>query len=563
MSVKGSSSSTTTRTATALVGEIDKNIKYKTIEPFTGERNKLTGFLLQLRLYVKFNGERFRSETEQVLWAVTLLEGKAIHWIEGFLEDYLQNTNALGEIKEDKMEDTTVKIFKTWNGFLEEIKVNFGVMDERKEAERAIESLRQKGSATSYTRDFQRYSTRTEWGDEALRYQYRKGLKDFVKDELLRTGHSTDTLESLITAACEIDNAWYERSMEKKGKYDPDYKRMGEGRNRTQRSYNVGRGDPMELDATGPSEPKKWTLEEKRKLMDERKCFNCGRPGHMARNCKTSRGRGQGRRGQLNATSRRDYSGPMQINATGWKPADEEEFVQVTQSLDAMNFVRTAGDDASTDGHSTSTDDSDPALTEEEIRTAQIMAGQETAYKFYMESQDRQTEGFLRTQFRYGRIAKEPMDASMKRRFLEDKLLVMSNYRYEILCLQSAIEGQTSEHADAEQLGINRSQQYQDKMAMNQNLLPVIKEEIEKSRREKKAIHEELETLRENENVARIDHPRHAELAWSFCYTDSCSIHRSSKEGAGYWPTKKRPVYWGKTTISTTAPLEAAEQSKN
>jgi hypothetical protein len=40
------------------------------------------------------------------------------------------------------------------------------------------------------------------------------------------------------------------------------------------------------------------------------------------------------------------------------------------------------------------------------------------------------------------------------------------------------------------------------------------------------------------------DHPRHVELAWSFCYTDSCSIHRSSKEGSGYWPRKRKPVYW-------------------
>jgi hypothetical protein len=48
-----------------LVREIDKNLKYNSIEAFTGERNKLHGCLLQLRMYVKFNGERFRSETEQ------------------------------------------------------------------------------------------------------------------------------------------------------------------------------------------------------------------------------------------------------------------------------------------------------------------------------------------------------------------------------------------------------------------------------------------------------------------------------------------------------------------
>ena len=267
MSVKGDSASTVSRNTKpkdkdALVGEIDKNIKYKTIDPFTGERNKLQGFILQLRLYVKFNGDRFRSETERVLWAVTLLEGKAMNWIEGFLEDYLENTNEEGQINLRKMEATTIKIFQTWDGFLQEIRANFGIMDERREAERAIESLKQKGSAVSYTRDFQRYSTKTEWGDEALKFQYRKGLKDFVKDELIRYSGSTDSFEDLIKAACEIDNQWYERNMEKKGKYDPNYRRMGDIRQGHRRYHD--RGDPMELDATEQWNPsgRTWTTNE-------------------------------------------------------------------------------------------------------------------------------------------------------------------------------------------------------------------------------------------------------------------------------------------------------------
>ena len=96
-STMGSTIGTTPTSSTperpALVGEIDKNLKYKSIEAFNGERNQLHEFLLQLRLYIKFNGDRFRSETEQVLWAVTLLEGKALNWIEGFLEDYLVWSN--------------------------------------------------------------------------------------------------------------------------------------------------------------------------------------------------------------------------------------------------------------------------------------------------------------------------------------------------------------------------------------------------------------------------------------------------------------------------------------
>ena len=56
-----------------------------------------------------------------------------------------------------------------------------------------------------------------------------------------------DTLKTLIEAACKIDNNWYKRNMEKKGKYNPNYKKMGKGRNC--RNHFKGYGDLMKLDA--------------------------------------------------------------------------------------------------------------------------------------------------------------------------------------------------------------------------------------------------------------------------------------------------------------------------
>jgi hypothetical protein len=313
-SVVGSSTAASNREP--VVGEIDKHLKYKSVEPFTGERNRLQGFLLQLRVFATFNKERFRSETEKVLWAITLLEGKALQWVEGFLADYLDNVEESGRINGD-MDDTTKTIFGSWDGFLQEIKSNFGVMDEQREAERAIESLRQKGSATAYTREFQRFSTKTDWGDEALRYTYRRGLKDSVKDELVRYTGRTDSLELLIKAACEIDNAWYERTMERKGKYDPDYRRTGEGRmrhDRTQRRGHQSYGDPMEIDAAFHKPA--FQDKKKQQQFQDKLCFNCGKPGHIARNCK---GGNRLPRKQMNATwktGRGGYQRTEQMNAT-------------------------------------------------------------------------------------------------------------------------------------------------------------------------------------------------------------------------------------------------------
>ena len=45
---------------------------------------------------------------------------------------------------------------------------------------------------------------------------YYRGLKDNVKDELLRYRAAQDTLERLIKAAIEVDDKLYERAIEKR-----------------------------------------------------------------------------------------------------------------------------------------------------------------------------------------------------------------------------------------------------------------------------------------------------------------------------------------------------------
>lgn len=73
--------------------------------------------------------------------------------------------------------------------------MNFGVINEKKEAERAIKALQQKKSATAYIREFQKYSTRTEWGEEALIYAYRKSFKNFIKNKLLYYNRKIEIFE--------------------------------------------------------------------------------------------------------------------------------------------------------------------------------------------------------------------------------------------------------------------------------------------------------------------------------------------------------------------------------
>ena len=87
----------------------------------------------------------------------------------------------------------------------------------------------------------------------------------------------------------------------------------------------------MELDATV-----RQTLspQEKEKRIKQRLCFNCGKEGHMARNCKQGRRPNKqfGRRNELNATMQARYHGTMQLNATLQEPVDGIADIEIKES---------------------------------------------------------------------------------------------------------------------------------------------------------------------------------------------------------------------------------------
>lgn len=60
------------------------------------------------------------------------------------------------------------------------------------------------------------HAVKTGWDDAALRTMYYRGLKDNVKDELMRIGNTPESLEQLSRAAINIDDKLYERSQEKR-----------------------------------------------------------------------------------------------------------------------------------------------------------------------------------------------------------------------------------------------------------------------------------------------------------------------------------------------------------
>jgi hypothetical protein len=284
------------------------------------------------------------------------------------------------------------------------------------------------------------------------------------------------------------------------------------------------------------------TPEDKRRLTRDRLCFKCEKPGHIARNCRSGDGSCQnnGRRGKL-STARGGYKNPMKLNAILREPSTGDELEEIIQSLEAVNFVEAPGDNVNSDLTDSEESSTYSEMTKEEYMTVQILTGAERAEKFYENVKEGYWINVARTEVNFGEAESNSQQLVACR---TNELNYLKNFRAQVFHLVQAVKQQVNDIESARVLGLQRSQQYKDQLASNVEYLPKLEKQYRIINTLSNIKEDQLKGLQEAENVARTDHPRHSELAWSFCYTNSCPIHRSTKEGSGYWPKKKKPVYW-------------------
>jgi hypothetical protein len=137
--------------------------------------------------------------------AVSYMRGQAYQWIRPRVQQAIVD----GDEGKDRM-------FKNFDSVRNEVKAIYGLSNEQQVAIRSIQHVRQKMSAAAYTAKFKEYSSKTGWDDKALLTMYYRGLKDNVKDELMHSSAKQNTLDSMSKIAIELDDALYERAMEKR-----------------------------------------------------------------------------------------------------------------------------------------------------------------------------------------------------------------------------------------------------------------------------------------------------------------------------------------------------------
>jgi hypothetical protein len=249
-------------------------------DKFSGtDRSKFRTYIAQCRLVFRANPHKFNTDTKQVTYACSYLDGIAFQWYQ----------NAL-ELDEDPV------WFDNWSLFKNELQSQFGEVNVEASAERNIRLLNMKHNdqITTYITKFHTYSNNLSWNDEALVSEFRRGLAGRIKDELQHIDHENWTLNDLEHRCLKIDYRYWERQSEKWNETSdrrvvtestttqktfssshkhPRDKRSGD-RSTTYRetsSKPVNTDKPLPLDKSGH-----LTADERQRRIDHHLCSYCG-----------------------------------------------------------------------------------------------------------------------------------------------------------------------------------------------------------------------------------------------------------------------------------------------
>jgi hypothetical protein len=236
---------------------------------FDGTRSNCRNFINQVSLIFQLQPQRYPNDKTKTCFIGTLLSGTALSWFSPLLE---KDSPLLSDL----------------SLFFQEFQQAFGDFDRATTAANELRSLRQGSqSASEYAAKFRQISVDLQWGEAALIDQFRRGLRDDVKD-LLLTMPIPSSLQEAVAFSVRCDNRLSERKLEK---------RIGFGNYQQYNSGNNNGPAPMEIDATKQNAPtfhRKLSNEEKARRRSLNLCLYCGGPGHIAEHCKVKK-TGQGK----------------------------------------------------------------------------------------------------------------------------------------------------------------------------------------------------------------------------------------------------------------------------
>jgi hypothetical protein len=184
-----------------------------------------------------------------------------------------------------KAEAAVVDMFHDYSAFETQMRQMFAPINEERKNRDEIKRLKQLGSAVAYSAKFKALAALVPWDETYLREAYYNGLKDEVKDEVSKILTPPTKLNEYIQLAVQIDEALYSRRQEKKGKGRSN-NQSNQGKKRQEQNSNTSWGTHAGLIEIGNLEQGKNKEKKPRRNTRNNGCFNCGKKGYFARDCR-------------------------------------------------------------------------------------------------------------------------------------------------------------------------------------------------------------------------------------------------------------------------------------
>jgi hypothetical protein len=266
-------------------GEI---LKLAKPELYDGNPVKLREFLTSLQQYFMYFPRTLGTDHAKAQFAVTRLTGTARTWFQPIIDQYMTG----------KAETAVNEMFNNYEALEAQLKLMFAPVNEERKNREDIKNLKQWGSGAVHAAKFKALAALVPWDETYLREAFYDSLKDEVKDELCKILNPPTKLNEYIQLAVQIDALLYSRRQEKKGK-GKTHNTPNQGKKRQEQNGNTSWGThagPMEI---GNLEQGKNKEQKPRRDIRNDVCYNCGKKGHHAPQCRSPKKRNNGKKKEV------------------------------------------------------------------------------------------------------------------------------------------------------------------------------------------------------------------------------------------------------------------------
>jgi hypothetical protein len=272
---------------------------------YDGDRTKTRQFVKEFQLWWRLNRrhKKMKLPADRVALALTYIKGpKVNNWVYRQIELLSKRVDGDGRHSPDYHESEE----ELWTNFVDDFIKAFIHTAGKEEAFSQLRALNMVGlEVDEYVAEFELLVLEAGWklDDEGTMELFKDGLPQWLtKRMLLMREHRPDTLKGWIQSVQEE----IAREVELRTTLGS---RRGSGREATRLARQGGqptkKRDPNAMDVdvnlvrTSPLSP-----EERARLLKERKCFNCKKEGHQARNCPSKRKPSPGERKKKKSSSK-------------------------------------------------------------------------------------------------------------------------------------------------------------------------------------------------------------------------------------------------------------------